>query len=109
MDQNEIAEQTFFVKLAEIILNKVDEQKYGFRAVILKEGHFNGRVLKKETMFKQYAFDYFRLILNLAEGLGPEEFTAMWTSMGEHIIKTAYSKDLKYINENHNKNKNKNN
>ena len=109
MDQYKEIEQAFLEKVAEIILNKVDARDYGFRAVIMSDGHFNGRALLKETMCRQYTKSFFRLMLNLGEGLGPEEFMVMWMEVGEHICKTAYSKDLKSINDNHNKNKHKNN
>lgn len=105
MDQNKEIEQAFLEKVAEIILNKIDARGYGFRAVVMSDGHFNGRALLKETMCRQYTYSFFRLMLNLGEGLGPEEFMAMWKEVGEQICKTAYSKDLKRINENHDKKK----
>ncbi|MBQ9884050.1 MAG: hypothetical protein IJM43_06300 [Bacteroidaceae bacterium] len=109
MNKNEITEHIFLDKLAGIIISMVDEEKYGFRAVIIREGHFNGKVFSKDTMFNQYATDFWRFMLNLAGNIESEKFMARWMEIGKHLCKTGESGDLELINKNHGKKSNSDN
>jgi hypothetical protein len=105
-----MTEKELYKGLAEIVRKTIEIQEERlkdtrsgkFRYQMIKEGHFNGKILNPSNMFNCNVKVFIRLLLNLASEVEKEVFIAMIVKIGELLFKIGNDeKSLNDINDSH--------
>lgn len=80
----------FVTEIAEMILSAVKKPSAkGRESLIIKLGHFNGRVFNIEEFLKQRFGMIVRILVNLAMDMNRKDFMLLWNTIGNRICEIA--------------------
>ena len=96
-------EEMFLFILADIIVETIESNKQysNLKSLIIREGHFNGRVYSRGQMSTMVMRNFARFFMVIAQYTSRRDFDKMMTRLTDEIYRAAESDDADYINQAH--------
>ena len=96
-------EKTYLFLLAGIIIKTIESDKNykNLKAIIIREGHFNGRIYSRVQMSSMVMKNFARYMMIIAMYISRERFYEMMQKLADEIYRTAESEVADIINQSH--------